>query len=66
MARIRFEALLPQFSVIVERNGVEISRSVLSAVDAAEARATFLSLATARLFDPLDKALVCRVEKVQA
>jgi hypothetical protein len=42
MARIRFEALLPQFSVIVERNGVEISRNVLSAVDAAEARATFL------------------------
>jgi len=62
MARIRFEALLPQFSVIVERNGVEISRNVLSAVDAAEARATFLGLTKARLFDPLDKALVCRVE----
>jgi len=63
MARIRYEALLPQFSVIVERRGVEISRDVLSAVDAASARTMWLSIRPARLFDPLDKAFVCRVER---
>jgi hypothetical protein len=63
MARIRYEALLPQFSVIVERHGVEISRDILSAVDAASARATLLNIRPARLFDPLDKAFVCRVER---
>jgi hypothetical protein len=62
MARVRYEALLPQFSVIVERHGVEISRDILSAVDAASAKATLFNVKPARLFDPMDKAFVCRVE----
>jgi hypothetical protein len=63
MPRIRYEALLPQFSVIVERRGVEISRDILSAVDAASAKALLFDIKPARLFDPLDKAFVCRVER---
>jgi hypothetical protein len=61
--RVRYEALLPQFSVIVERHGVEISRDVLPAVDAASAKAMLPSIRPPRLFDPLDKAFVCRVDR---
>ena len=59
-----YEALLPQFSVIIEENGVEVSRDILSAVDAAEARALFLSLTSVHFFDPSDKTLQCRVEEL--
>jgi len=52
--------------VIVEKNGVEISRDTLSAIDAADARATFLSLTSKRFYDPFDKTLACRVEELQA
>jgi hypothetical protein len=64
MARAPFIALLPQFSVIVEKNGVEIARNIVSAVDETQARATFFGATPKRFLDPWDKMLVCRVEKL--
>jgi transcriptional regulator with XRE-family HTH domain len=54
--------LRQQFSIIVERNGVELSRDTLSARDANEARAIFIHLTSAEFFDPLDETLRCRAE----
>jgi hypothetical protein len=65
MRRPPYRALLPQFSIIVEKNGVEISRDILSATNAVEARATFLGLAPIRFFDPQDRSLRCRVESLK-
>jgi hypothetical protein len=65
MGRAPYHALLPQFSIIVEKNGVEISRDTLSAINAVEARATFLGLTPIRFFDPLDKSLLCWVERLK-
>ena len=54
-----------QFSILVERNGVELSRDTLSARDADEARAIFIHLTSAEFFDPLDETLRCRAEPLE-
>jgi hypothetical protein len=64
MARKKFQPSRPQFSISVERNGVEISRDTLYAADAAEARAIFVGLMSSSFFDPLDGDLRCLVEQV--
>jgi hypothetical protein len=64
--RTPYKPLLPQFAIIIEKNGVELSRDILSAADSASAKETFLSLTVERFFDPSDESLECRVEQVDA
>jgi hypothetical protein len=63
MIRKRCQGLLRRFAVIVERDGVEIARDIIHAMDAYKAKARFLGLTVARQFDFSDRAVVCRVQK---
>lgn len=70
MARSRnrktYIPLRRQFSIIVEKSGVELSRDTLSAIDADDARAIFLLLTSPEFFDPLDETLRCRAEPLES
>jgi hypothetical protein len=63
MFRKPYQAFLRRFAIIVEKDGVEISRDIIHAIDEFKARARFDNLAAARHFDFSDKVVLCRADK---